>query len=290
MIDISFLKQLDRLSLVINKRITSQYTGERATKYTGQGLIFKDYTIYAPGEDFRAIDWKVFGRTDKLFIKRFEEERNLTIHIIIDFSASMDFKTSKFKKSEYAAMLAIGFAYMALKNNERFVVSTFAEGLDMFRPRRGKRQLMILLDHLNKRTAQGITNFEKSISQYKALINTKSMIVVISDFLYDVEQVKNTLAKFKNHKVKLIQVLDPMEVDLNVEGDFRLRDLETKEQLRTYISGFMRKEYGKKLSQHQININNAVDQIGAEFYSFSTEKPIFDAFYEVSQHQHMHLG
>ncbi|MBI5064948.1 DUF58 domain-containing protein [Candidatus Woesearchaeota archaeon] len=290
MIDIEFLDHLDRMSLIINKRITSNYTGERVSKHTGEGLVFKDYTIYSPGENFRAIDWKVFGRTDKLFIKRFEEERNLTIHVIVDFSASMDFKSAKLKKSEYASMLGIGFAFMAMKNNEKFVLSTFADKLTIFRPKRGRQQLMVLLDHLNNEKPQGLSNLQESLSSYKKVINTKSLIILISDFLYDIDQIRTTLLKLKHNEVKLIQVLDPVEADLNLDGDFKLRDLESKEQLRTYVNPYLRKQYLLNLAKHKNEILKACDEAGAEFYSFSSDKPIFDSFYEVLSHKHAHMG
>lgn len=290
MINTDFLHHLDRLSLIINKRITSNYTGERKTKYTGQGLIFKDYSIYAPGEDIRAVDWKVYGRTEKLFIKKFEEERNLTVHIIVDFSASMNFKSRQIKKSEYASMFGIGIAYMALKNNERFVLSTFSDKLNVFRPKRGRKQLMILLQHLNEQQPKGITNIEASLAKYKSVINTKSFIAIISDFLYDISQIKNILYRLKNHEVKLIQILDPVEAELNLEGDYKLRDIESDEQIRTYISPYLRKNYLDRLKEHNGQIKKACDETGAKFYTFSTEKPIFDAFYEVFSHEHMHMG
>ena len=90
MIDTSFLHHLDRMDLIIKRKVNSNFQGERKSNEVGQGLVLQDYIQYTPGDDFRKIDWKVFARTDKLFIKRFEEERNLTVHIIIDFSASMD--------------------------------------------------------------------------------------------------------------------------------------------------------------------------------------------------------
>lgn len=290
MIDIEFLDHLDRMSLIINKRITSNYTGERLSKFTGEGLVFKDYTIYSPGENFRSIDWKVFGRTDKLFIKRFEEERNLTVHIIVDFSASMDFKSAKLKKSEYASMIGIGFAYMAMKNNEKFMLSTFADKLTTFRPKRGRQQLMVLLDHLNNEKPKGLSNLQESLSAYKKLINTKSLIILVSDFLYDIEQIRTTLLKLKHNEVKLIQVLDPVEADLNLDGDFKLRDLESKEQLRTYVNPYLRKQYLLNLAKHKNEILKACDEAGAEFYSFSSDKPIFDSFYEILSHKHAHMG
>ena len=134
MINSSFLDQLSRFHLVINKRVTSTYTGSRKSRSAGRGLTFKDYRMYAPGDDIRLIDWKVFARTDHLYIKAYEEEKNLTVHIIIDCSASMGFgkPTSKF---DYAAMLGVGFGYLAMRDNERFQYSTFADKLEVFKAR-----------------------------------------------------------------------------------------------------------------------------------------------------------
>ena len=281
MIDTSFLQHLDRLSLIINKRITSNYVGERTTAYVGKGLIFKDHQIYAPGDDFRSIDWKVFGRTDKLFIKRYEEERNLAVHIIVDFSGSMAFGSSRKTKRDYASQIGLGFAYMALKNNERFVLSTFAEKLELFKARKGKSQLMSILDYLNKKKCKGKTNLEVSLGTYKRLINSKSYIVIVSDFLYDVNQIRNALYRIKNHKIVLVQVLDKIETDLNIEGDFKLVDTETKESLRTFVSPYARKQYIQHMADHKADIVKVCAEVGAQFYSFGTDVPVFDAFYDI---------
>ncbi|MBW2978897.1 DUF58 domain-containing protein, partial [Candidatus Woesearchaeota archaeon] len=233
MIDIKFLRHLDRLSLIINKRMTSNYIGEREAVYGGQGLVFKDHAQYSIGDDFRRIDWKAFARTDKLFVKRFEEDRNLIVHIILDFSSSMDFGTKKISKADFASMFGLGFAYMALKNNEKFVLSTFADKLELFRPRKGKNQLMAILDYLNKKNPKGKSNFELALAEYKKLVKSRSLIVIISDFLYDPEQVRHGLLRFKGHDIILIQVLDVIEKDLkDVEGDFKLVDSESKGILR----------------------------------------------------------
>ena len=92
MIDSSFLNSLKKLDLIINKRVTSKYRGERKSISKGGGTIFKDHRIYAPGDNYKAIDWKVYARTDDLFVKLMEEERNLDVHILIDTSASMHYK------------------------------------------------------------------------------------------------------------------------------------------------------------------------------------------------------
>lgn len=280
MIDTTFLNSLDRLSLIINKKITSNYVGERETAYTGRGLIFKEHSIYSPGDDFRAIDWKVYARTDRLFVKKLEEERNLTVHIVLDMSSSMGFGQQKFSKADYASMLAIGFAYMAMKNNERFVLATFADNLELFKPRRGMRQLAAIVDYLNSKKPRGQSNFEASLAGYKKLINSKSFVVVISDFLYDPEQIRHAASRFRNHRVILLQVLDKMEADLNIEGDFKLIDSESRSVLRTFISPLLRKRYIDKMHEHQAKIQEICNEIGAEFYTFSTDYPIFDAFYK----------
>lgn len=291
MIDTNFLKQLDRLALIINKRITSNYKGERSSAFTGKGLVFRDYTLYAPGDDFRSVDWKVYGRLDKLFIKRYEEERNLTVHIIVDFSTSMDFSSKKLKKSDYAGMLGVGFSYMALKNNERFVLSTFSDKLEFFKPRRGRRHLIQMVDFMNQKRPKGLSKFEDSISAYKALISTRAFVVIISDFLYNPAEIANVVHKFRHHDLRLIQVLDPIEIELALEGDFKLKDMEQGTILRTFINPFLRKKYTDLLAEHNAKIQKACDEVGAKFFSFSTDTPIFDAFYSVLQHgEHRHMG
>ncbi len=280
MIDTEFLHQLDRFSLIINKRITSNYVGERTSSATGRGLIFKDHVIYSPGEDFRAIDWKVYGRTDKLFIKRYEEERNLTVHVILDFSGSMNFGTKE-TKAEYGAKVGVGFAYLALKNNERFVLSTFSDELEVFKPKKGRSQLASTVAYLNKLKPQGAGTLDKSLAHYKKLITTKSYVVIISDFLYPIEQIEFTLHALKDHKVVLIQVLDKVERELNLQGDFKLKDLESKAIMRTYINPFARKQYLGLLEHHNSEIKKICQKTGAQFHTADTGQNIFDVFYDI---------
>jgi len=280
MIDTEFLHQLERFSLIINKRITSNYVGERFSHATGRGLIFKDHQIYAPGEDFRSVDWRVFGRTDKLYVKRYEEERNLVVHIILDFSASMNFGTVM-TKAEYASMIGVGFAFLALKNNERFVLSTFSDSLEFFKPKRGRVQLASMIEYLNNKRPKGLSKLDQSLAGYKKLINSKSYVVIVSDFLYPIEDIERTLAYFKNHKVVLIQVLDKLEWNLNLEGDFKLKDLETSEVLRTYINPFARMQYSGMLKEHIDKIQQACNEANAKFFCSNTGMTVFDVFFDL---------
>jgi len=279
MITQEFIHQLDRFSIIINKRIVSNYVGDRFSKATGRGLIFKDHIKYEPGEDFRSIDWKVYGRTDRLFVKRYEEERNLTVHIVLDFSASMSFGT-QLNKSDFAGMLGVGFAYLALKNNERFVLSTFSEQLELFKPRKGRSQLANIVEFLNRKKPKGKATLEQALRNYKKLINSKAFVVIISDFLYPIADIKRALFYLKNNQLLLLQVLDKVERNLNLEGDFKLKDLETNDVLRTYINPFSRKQYSKMLGEHVTQIREACAEVGAQFYAADTGQNIFDVFYD----------
>ncbi|MBI2148618.1 DUF58 domain-containing protein [Candidatus Woesearchaeota archaeon] len=280
MIRTDFLKQLDKFELVIKKKITSSFVGERRSEFAGTGLIFRDYSNYSYGDDFRSIDWKAFARTDKLFVKRYEEDRNLTVHIIMDFSGSMDFG-ARIKKYEYASMIGLGFAHIALRNNERFVLTTFDDKLEFFKPKKGVGQIASMLNYLNNKKAVGVSSFENSLIKYKELINSRALVVIISDFFYDTGQIRNILHKYKKNKIVLVQVMDPLETKLDIEGDFDLVDLESDSRMHTFIDPYLRKKYFQELELHRGKIKDECVRIKADFHIVSSDENIFDVFYRI---------
>jgi uncharacterized protein (DUF58 family) len=280
MIDTTFLNQLDRFNLVVKKRVTSTFAGPRHSTAIGRGITFKDHRIYAPGDDFRSIDWKVFARTDDLYLKTYEEERNLVVHIIIDGSASMDFG-KPISKFDYGAMLGVGFAYLAMKENEKFQFCTFSENLNVVQPRKGMAQVAAMVDYLNKFKIKGASQMKNSIYQYRKFIGSRAMIIFVSDFLVPIEEVREVLYMMGRNEIKIIQVLDPIEKELKLQGDFKLEDSETKEKLRAYISPRLRQHYQNLLEDHIGKIQDSCNRQGIDFYSLTTDMSIFDAFYKV---------
>ena len=162
-INLDFLRSLDRLQVILKKKIYADTQGGHSSSSYGEGLVFQDYKAYVPGDDFRNIDWKIYARTDKFYIKRFEEERNMTVHILIDSSASMDFGSGKNTKFEYAAEVGLGFSYMAYRNNERFNVNTFTDTTTRIRPGKGRNQLMDLFTFLSNHKVGGKSDFIASM-------------------------------------------------------------------------------------------------------------------------------
>jgi uncharacterized protein (DUF58 family) len=277
-ISTDFLRELDRFSIVLKKKVISQYQGNRASQYSGSGLTFKDYKDYTYGDDFRQIDWRVYSRTDKYYIRRYEEERNMTVHIIVDASASMNFG-KPVKKFEYAAQLGLGFAYLALNNNERFEFSTFAEELRPFKAKKGMTHLMGILNRLQEMEVKGKSAFSRSLESYKKLITSKSVIVIISDFLYPIEEIRQTLLRFKSSEVIAIQVLDPLEKSFSIEGDMILHDAESDQKMRTFITRRVQQEYREQMDSHAGKIQEVAEAGRFTFITVTTDQPIFDTFH-----------
>jgi len=280
MIDTAFLDQLTRFNLVINKRVTSNLTGPRKSIASGRGLTFKDYRIYAPGDDIRLIDWKVYARTDDLYIKAYEEERNLTVHIIIDGSASMGFG-KPLSKFDYASMIGVGTAYLAIRDNEKFQFSTFADTLEIFQPRRGMSHLAAMVQHLNSIKPKGNSKLRDTVLQYRKVIGTKSMLVLVSDFLVNIDEIREAFYLLGNHEIEIIQVLDRVEKELKYEGDMKLVDSETKGMLRTFISPRLRMDYQQHLDNHCAKIEEVCNKLNIDYNLAITDTPIFDTFYKI---------
>jgi uncharacterized protein (DUF58 family) len=287
MIDLDFLKQLKKLDLLAKKKVVSSYAGVKRSVSQGRGIEPVDHREYNFGDDLKFVDWKVYARTEKLFIKRFEEDKSLTAHTLVDSSKSMDFKSpgQKYNKFDYASMLAVGFAYLTTKENEKFALAIVNSQLEtVLQPKRGKRQFFATIDALNKQKLSGTTNLDASTKQYSKFINSKSLVVVISDFLEPIETIKNglyRLGKFTQNYI-VIQVFDPGEKRLDWQGDVKLRDLETNEEKKIFFSPSLRKEYAVRFMAHMEKVHSVCDDLGADFFSVPTDKDVFEVLFDIT--------
>jgi uncharacterized protein (DUF58 family) len=279
-IDIDFFRQLDRFTFMVRKRVSTAYAGSHRSIHSGRGIDTVGYRQYYPGDEIRSIDWNVYARTEKLYVRQYEEEKSLTTHILLDSSKSMDYRgnnnTSKF---EYGAMIAAGFAYLVTKDNDKFAISTFSENVDIAKPKRGREYLIRTIDRLSETELSGQTSIKESMIQYTPAIRSRSLVVIISDFLDDPESIESAIYRFSYHDLILVQVLDNTEIELPVYGNSKLIDLETESELKTYISKNFKDEYKKQLENHTNSIREICDHTGADFYTFDTDTPIFDAFF-----------
>jgi uncharacterized protein (DUF58 family) len=278
-IETDFFRQLDRFTFSVRKRVSTVYAGNRPSTRNGHGIDTIGFREYNSNDDLKDIDWKAYARTEKLYVRQFEEEKTLTTHILLDASKSMDYPEKGISKFEYAAMLAAGYAYMVTKYNDRFAISTFAQDVEINKPKRGRKNLMRTIERLSELEISGQTSIGEAVLKYSREIKSRSLIILISDFLQEPEAIETAVSRLSEHDLILIQVLDPTEKVLPLKGNSKLVDLETGEDVRTYVSENFKEKYLGKLEDHSARIKKASLKTGAEFYNFTTDTPIFDAFY-----------
>lgn len=278
-IDTDFFRQLDRFTFTVRKRVSTVYAGNRPSTRSGHGIDTIGYREYDRSDELKAIDWKVYARSEKLYVRQFEEEKTLTTHILLDASKSMDYSRSGRSKFEYAAMLAAGFAYMVTRYNDRFAISTFAEHVEVSRPERGRKNLLKAIDRLTETELAGRTSIDACVEKYSHLIKSRSLVILISDFLDDPKSIESAVFRLADHDLIVIQVLDPAEKELVFQGNSRILDLETGDEIRTYVSENFKQRYTDRLNDHIAQIRKACKKVGGEFYTFTTDTPVFEAFY-----------
>jgi uncharacterized protein (DUF58 family) len=281
-IDPSFLDELARFEGSLRAQTDALRQGRTESSNVGEGLTFSDYRRYTPGDDVRLIDWRVYARTDEHFIKQFEAERNLTIHILLDTSASMDFGDGAEHKFEFGARFALAFAYFAAAAHDSFRVSTFrtdVERLDRSRSTRG--ELLRLLDSVNAVDPDGRTDFRESLETYARTIRSRSLVIVISDFLEDPDEIEDGLTALGHSDVLLVHVVAPAERDPDVVGDAVFEDPETGETHRSYFAGSTVEAYRDRLSGHIDDVAARARSLRAEHVVVDTDADFFRAFADV---------
>ena len=278
-IEPSFFDELARLERSLRQRTDSRKQGQQQSPNVGEGLTFSDYRRYTPGDDVRLIDWRVYARTDEYFIKQYEAERNLTVHVLLDTSASMDFGDGRANKFEFAARVGLAFAYLAAAGHDSFRFSTIGSDVDRLdRSQSTRGELLRLLDSVNATDPDGRTDFVESLSSYARTIRSRSLVVVVSDFLEDPDAIEDGLAALGDTDVLLVHVVAPEERDPDVVGDTVFEDPETGSTQRAYFAGSTVESYQKRLSAHLDEVEARARRYRAEHVVVDTGADFFDAF------------
>ncbi len=279
MIELDFLEELEKFQLALKKNSSEIKEGEQSSERSGQGMIFKDHKQYVPGDDIRKIDWKAYARTKDFFIKRFEEEKNVTVHIVLDRSSSMDY--GKNNKYDYAAKIGLAAAHMASQTNDRFRFSVFSETLTDLTAARRNGNLASLVESLNSLRKTPESRIERCVTEYSSRIENKSIVIILSDFLEDSEEIESALETLKHTEAVLVNVLDETELNPEIEGDAILKDPESSSKLRTYLSPRRKKNYQERLEEHTEEIEESALKNGARYIQVSTGDDFFESFIKV---------
>jgi uncharacterized protein (DUF58 family) len=278
-IDPDFLDELDRFEASLKHQTTAIKKGEQESPNVGEGLTFSDYRRYSPGDDTRLIDWRLYARTEEFFVKQFEEERNLTVHVLLDASGSMDFGEGEQHKFEFGAKLGLGYAYLVAEAHDDFRFSLFrdrTERLDTGKSTRG--EVLALVDRLNEVAPDGETNFEAALGDYAASITSRSLVIVVTDCIGDLDGLETGLASLARNEIVLIQVLSPAELDPDAGGDTIFEDVESDLTRRTYFGGRLAEQYRQRVDAFVDDVARRARDLRITHALVATDEDFFDAF------------
>ncbi len=230
MIPKEILKKVKRIEIATRGVVNEIFSGEYHSVFKGRGMEFSEVREYQYGDDIRTIDWNVSARMDHLFVKVFEEERELTVMLLVDVSSSGNFGTASQMKGEIAAELCAVLAFSAIKNNDKVGLIIFSDKIEKFiPPRKGKQHVLrVIREILYFKPEDSQTNLNVALEFLIKVIRRRSIVFLVSDFMTE-EYEKALQVTNKKHDVIAIDIIDPREVELPNIGFIELEDAETGE-------------------------------------------------------------
>lgn len=271
LLDPVFMRKLERLSLAVKKARSGVAKGERRSTRKGASTDFADYRDYVQGDDLRHIDWNIYGRIEHLYLKLFEEYQDLTLHLLIDASASMNFGSPT--KIRFAQQLAAALGYVALSGHERVCVEAFSgDSVQRLAPCRGKGSVRKLFAFLDGIAAGGGTHLERASKGYMARNSAKGIAILISDF-FDEDGFEGAVRRLNAGRsdVYAVHVLAPEEIDPQLSGDLKLVDSETGAFAEVSMSRALLKSYAKNLDGFVETVRSYCAARGVGYIPVSTD-------------------
>jgi len=268
------LKQVKKLEITTKQLADGLITGNSDSIFKGQGIEFSEIRDYRPGDDIRAIDWKVTARFNHPYIKEFIEERDLQIYFVIDLSESGSFGTNVSKKQKSLEIIA-SLMFAALRNNDRFGVFLITNRVERFIPaRKGRKHLLQVLNSIVSFTPDSPkTDLQNSLVQISKIIKRKSILFIVSDFIDESEFLKPLKILRKQHDIIALKITDQREKEIPDVGLIELEDEETGEQILVDTSDDnFRSLYSNLISENESQFISNLRKIRIDTLSLLTDQ------------------
>jgi uncharacterized protein (DUF58 family) len=275
-LDPAVVARLGTLELKARTVVEGFLSGLHRSPFKGFSVEFAEYRQYIPGDDLSTIDWKVYARSDRHYVKKFEEETNLDCHVMLDVSASMGYGSRGITKFEYGACLAASLGYLMNRQRDGVGLTAFDDRIVAMLPASARpghlRALLIMLDRLELGHE---TNVAKPLHQLADSLNKRGMVVLISDLLDDPERVVRGLKhfRFRGTDVIVFHLLDPDEIDLPFQRATRFEDLETSEEVMA-VPAVVRTHYLKEIGGLIDRYKRELGACGIDYHLLSTAEPL----------------
>ena len=273
------LRRLEQFQLLSARRAKSSAKGERRSKARGQSVEFADYRNYSAGDDFRYLDWNLYGRLEKLFLKLYEEERELPVRIFLDASESMTFGTPR--KFDFARQVAAAAGYVALCGFDRVTVVAFPDNPEeaaargALRQVRGRKSALQFFQNLNQMTASGAAHLNNSLRRGALEARQAGLAMVLSDFLDPAGYETGLKALVgRGFQVNAVQILAPEELNPSTFGDLRLVDAETGAMQEVTFGKFRLNSYQQTVRNYCQRLREFCQGRGVNFFSVSSALPL----------------
>jgi uncharacterized protein (DUF58 family) len=274
------LRKLNQLSLVAHRVRAGVLKGERRSTRKGSSVEFADYRNYTPGDDLRRLDWNVYARLDRPFLKLMEEEEDLAVYILVDISASMDWGEGSTNKLAYALQLAGALAAVTLGSGDLCSIILMQNGKVSARlgPTRGAQQLSRVLVFLENSSPTfkpgGTTELDHLLREYSLAIGRPGIAFLLSDLFSPggMQAGMNALLG-RGFELVILHLLSPVEIDPPLAGDLRLVDVETGNIEELSIDGGMRELYRQRMAKWQADIQQDCRKRGADYIPVNTATP-----------------
>ncbi|MEI7953908.1 MAG: DUF58 domain-containing protein [Verrucomicrobiota bacterium] len=281
-LDPADIRRLKNYEFGAKAMVEGYLAGRHRSHQRGSSIEFHEFRQYAPGDDLARVDWRVFARNDKLFLRTFEQETNLECHIFLDCSASMGFPehSPRLSKLEYASFFAAALAWWVISKNDRVSLTLFDHGIRKFLPPASTRQhLHDLLATLETNRPGSNTSITETLARAQPLLKRKGTLVILSDFFTEPAALFRALNPYihRGFRIHLFHLLDPSELNLDDRGLSRFVDMETNDQLTVHPHA-LRDAWQQELLNHTRALRALASARRADYALTSTADPYFSLF------------
>jgi len=272
------VRRIGNLELVARQVVEGFMSGRHRSPFHGFSVEFAGHRPYVPGDELRFLDWKIFGRQDRLYIRQYEEETNLRAHLLIDTSRSMGFKSGTLSKLEYACHCAAALAYLMIRQRDAVGLAVFDDQLRTHISASNRRsQLHLILSHLDPLQPARGTALAANLHLLAERLRRRGLLMLFSDLLDDPDQTLNALQHFrhKKHEIILFHLIDPAELDLPYSGVTRFRDMEGTREI-TLNPALLREEYLRRLHAFIDRYRAECSRLHIDYVQVNTQTPYDD--------------
>ncbi len=282
-LDPAALMRIKNLELRARLVVEGFLSGLHRSPYHGFSVEFTEYRQYTPGDDPRYLDWKLFARSDRYFLKRFEDETNLRSYLLVDLSRSMGYGSIGYTKAEYAKTAAATIAYFLALQRDAVGLVTFDAAIQEYLPARYRpghtHRIMVALE----RAPAGIsTDLAAPLEQVARTARKRGLVVLLSDLLAPLDTLETHLGYLRSqgHEVAVMRVLDPAEVDFPFRDATMFHDVETGREL--YVDpDLVRERYRQQFAAHAQALRTVCHRLGVDLYDLPTDRPLEHALFDL---------